>query len=1499
MKNKKTSITSDSGSRSAHHRTLLSRLRPQSIRGWVASAGLTIMALASFVVVGQSSPPSIPAINLPNEPLFGASTNEKPAMALALSVEFPTVGAQYRGGNDYANTKEYIGYYDAEACYTYNNTPTETPRTGLTSADYKRFDRTGVATNRKCTGETFSGNFLNWASNSAIDMLRLALSGGDRYIDEENLTILQRAILPDGNPSCFWNNSGYFPAKILTKNVNDKTSSDYYWGAIPQSMRTRANDTDVSIANKLNGIYFRVGAANGSCTDSSGYTLGGPVVVQEIGPRAGYISNTSTNPASSSWIECPSDVCSFAGTKNILYVERTGSKSSNYKYYYNVGPVANANNLTCNRSNLGGGNSFASSSTIFCYVGDYSGDWLSSQSSSGLTTDGFFYSRVQVCNSSGGALQDARDFGLCKKYTSGYYKPTGVIQKYSDQLRLAAFGYLMDQADPKGAGSTASFGGVLRAPMKYVGGRNFDINGQYAGSNPKAEWDERTGQFIENPEGNSIVTTRLNVSSTGYSSGVINYLNKFGRTGPNFGRYKQYDPVGELHYEVVNYLQGKSPTNTSSTFSAIAKITGTQDADFSLRDGFPAYTTWDDPYGDSRSNTSDYSCVKSNIVVVGDMNTHDGTRFPTANVANNVFDATAWRDIVVKFEKNTSGTYIDGQGVSRSISNPNAANPNVPNSNDRSKLMGSAYWAHTHDIRGTTWTNATEKQRPGLRVKTFLFDVNENSASNDETYRRTKNQFFMASKYGGFESDPANLGGNPYNTYGNPFLNEKTSPDSSDNKVWQELDTVKFPDRAGEASTYYLQSSARQILAAFDEIFNRSSTKARSIAKPGANSTTIKVGSTPLMYQGRFDTGDWSGDVEATEIALASDGTISYTPRWSAAAKLAALTDPAASRNIVIGSGSGAVDFSSSTNFSFVTADEVRYLRGDQSLEGTTIDGNITWRKRSALLGDVVNSGVVYSGAPSKQISEAGYKDFYDDNKDRTPAVFVGANDGMLHAFNATTGDELFAYIPKTMTSKLSALTRSTFISNRQSYVDGLITVSEVKIGTAGTKADWKTVLVAANGGGARGVFALDVTNPSSFGASKAMWEFTSADDADMGYVIGQPQILKMRTSATDKNYKWFAVVASGVNNYLNDGAGNYSSTGEPALFFLSLDKESGAAWSLGSNYYKISLPVNATVSATKPTGVANFYPLKDGYGTVREMFVGDYHGNIWNLQFNIRGLSQWRAPVDWTSSKLSPFVKSQTAYPLYIAKDAAGNRQVIHEAPVVVSGPVVKDRETFFVFAGTGKLLEVADKSSSASHSIYAVHDNGTTTTDDASTPVVIKGRARLKSGTVNTSAKTVTVGSFIWGRPSTDGNMDERAGWYADLPTTGERVVGPIQILGRKAIFNTQIPTTAGASGGCAAGASTTNTYVVDIPTGAGSFVSRTGPDSTAILFEDATPVINEKPSDPTGRRVRIKSFRSVTTGQGTSGTELSIEVKELLGRLSWRYINNYQDLKNKASE
>ncbi|MEG1456676.1 MAG: PilC/PilY family type IV pilus protein, partial [Comamonas sp.] len=182
----------------------------------------------------------------------------------------------------------------------------------------------------------------------------------------------------------------------------------------------------------------------------------------------------------------------------------------------------------------------------------------------------------------------------------------------------------------------------------------------------------------------------------------------------------------------------------------------------------------------------------------------------------------------------------------------------------------------------------------------------------------------------------------------------------------------------------------------------------------------------------------------------------------------------------------------------------LNFLRGYRSQEA------VTFRQRNSRLGDIVNSAAAYSAAPTTRYNTAAYRTFYDTNKNRTKAVFVGANDGMLHAFNSTTMDELFAYIPSWMAPKLSQLSNTNYNSSgHTSYVDAPPAVAEAQVGS-----DWKTVLVSGTGGGGQGVFALDVSNPSDFAADKVLWEFTDQNDADMGNVVSQPRIVKLRTSA-------------------------------------------------------------------------------------------------------------------------------------------------------------------------------------------------------------------------------------------------------------------------------------------------------------------------------------------------------------------------------------------------
>lgn len=1475
-------------------------LEKNSARNWIVLFLLLGAAIITSVrVFGAGTPPVIQAVNLSSDPLYAVTAGDKPTLALALSVEYPTVGAQYTPGGDTDNTyspsTEYLGYYDAEGCYTYNNSPTETPATGLSASDYKRFDRTGAATSRRCSN-AFSGNFLNWATNSAIDMLRLSLSGGDRYIDQNGLTILQRAVLPNGDPTCMWNSSN-FPAKQLTPG-----SDGAYSGAIPTALISAANRSDVWVANTLNRIYFG-SSRGGGCGNTNSYSLGSASRMEMPVRSQSNFPNTGMTLC----INGESGSCSFSGIKEVWY----GANSSWYV-------AAVSENVDCSS---GCNNVFGdplSGTAKKVYYRNYSGPWRPDTNS--LNTDGFFYSRTSVCGrDSSGNLTDNRDYSFCTRYPNGNYKPTGAIQRYSDQLRMAAFGYLMDQSQSYNNGR---YGGVLRAPMKYVGSKTFDINGQDntpAGGNLRAEWDANSGIFKTNPESDTAFGT----------SGVINYLNKFGRTGPTAGRYKMHDPVGELYYQALRYMQGLGPT--ADAISGLDTSNPTSDSKY---DGFPAYTNWTsyDPYGDGRTGTTDYACLKSNIVVIGDINTHDGNwrNIPNSDdLANNIPNFRNWHTTVQNFERNSNSNYRDGQNVIRTTANPNGANGSVPNSSQTSQIMGYAYWAHTHDIRGTDWTAQPAKQRPGLRLKTFVFDVNEYGAQNNDSTRRYANQFFMAAKYGGFESDASNPGAKPYNTWGNPFVNSKTT--TNDNNVWQKS------DQAGEASTYYLQSNARGVLKAFDDIFSRAATTARSIASgnngsggSGARKLTQAGGA---IYQGSFDTSNWSGDLFSMPVNIGNNNSVSVnsvTTNWSAATQLGLLPAPATSRNIVIGQPGGnaspaAVNFSWSSISSTLrghlgkvtpsSADDGRgearlnYLRGDRTGEGT---GTNSFRPRTSLLGDIVNSGPAYSGAPTTTIRSSSYAAFRTTYADRTPAVFVGANDGMLHAFEATankasSGKELFAYIPSWMGPKLAALTARDYINNHQSYVDGTPVVAEAQVANTGNATDWKTVLVSGTGAGGKGVFALDVSNPTNFTASNAMWEFTQADDADMGYVIGQPQIVKLRTSKSTSKY--FAAVASGVNNYVTDSTGVFSSGGNPTLFLLDLSKATGTSWALGTNYYKISFPVSETLKSQYAAGLVNIRTALNSDNETEQIYAGDLHGNLWKLDFTNSAVRQActggtevsNYPDNWSLGNLSFYKKgncgSTTGVPLYMARDASGNVQPITAAPTLVKGAT---SNTTYVVFGTGKYMEATDKISVTQQSVYAVFDDMTLTGLDggATGASAILDRSRLQRGTASANGGTITVPAFTWGRASSATDATRRSGWYFDFATSGEREIADAALVGDYLVFGSLIPASTASVGSCSAGGGSGYEYLVNVDTGNGRFLASTVGILGVPLVMDVLPATTYTDADNTGRRK--KTIRSQVIQQGSTGvgSTTSIDTVVITGRLNWRQINNYRELKKAAT-
>src|SRR5690606_15735256 len=133
------------------------------------------------------------------------------------------------------------------------------------------------------------------------------------------------------------------------------------------------------------------------------------------------------------------------------------------------------------------------------------------------------------------------------------------------------------------------------------------------------------------------------------------------------------------------------------------------------------------------------------------------------------------------------------------------------------------------------------------------------------------------------------------------------------------------------------------------------------------------------------------------------------------------------------------------------------------------------------------------------------YKQYLEDKDGNDPVVYVGANDGMLHAFDGAEiggGDELFAFIPANSRGKLLQLANPDY--DHRYYVDGAVRVSDVATSASG---NWRTVLVGATGAGGATVFGLNVTNPGSFSSNDILWELDGGNEQHLGHVLGTPVI--------------------------------------------------------------------------------------------------------------------------------------------------------------------------------------------------------------------------------------------------------------------------------------------------------------------------------------------------------------------------------------------------------
>ncbi len=529
-------------------------------------------------------------------------------------------------------------------------------------------------------------------------------------------------------------------------------------------------------------------------------------------------------------------------------------------------------------------------------------------------------------------------------------------------------------------------------------------------------------------------------------------------------------------------------------------------------------------------------------------------------------------------------------------------------------------------------------------------------------------------------------------------------------------------------------------------------------------SSSTRLQSSTHVYQALFNSGDWTGSLTAFQVQ--ASGAVASTPTWTA-------TVPSAStRNVFawnsLASPPAAMPFTVA-NYAAIqgiipgvtSTAHVSYLRGDASNEAPN---GLDLRARTGTLGDIVNSSPVYVRNDDYGYARLGgtlatsYETYRANQASRTPMLYVGANDGMLHGFNATTGVESFAYIPSATAAQLPVLYSTDY--QHRFFVDGSPVVSDAYFG-----ASWHSVLVGTSGLGGSGVFALDVTAPDSFDESKVLWDISAAttDFTELGYTLSTPSIARFK----DGNF--YAVFGNGVE----------STSQKSVLYLVQLDDP--------TNF--ISLPTDYG-SAGSPNGMgAPLLVDTDGDKTVDAIYVGDLQGNLWKVDTTHTNKGQWAYAFGTSGAPL----------PLFVAQDAGGQRQPITAMPQAVrhtSGDPM-------VLFGTGKYDSVSDLDDLSIQSFYGILDKGAMVSnvrpadpvDPLDTSVLVEQKIVLERliGDVD-NPFTSTAKKHDIRFTSKKGMTAGKRGWFIDLKspgkTEGERVVYPPLIRGERVVFVTLIP-------------------------------------------------------------------------------------------------------------
>jgi len=592
----------------------------------------------------------------------------------------------------------------------------------------------------------------------------------------------------------------------------------------------------------------------------------------------------------------------------------------------------------------------------------------------------------------------------------------------------------------------------------------------------------------------------------------------------------------------------------------------------------------------------------------------------------------------------------------------------------------------------------------------------------------------------------------------------------SNNNARPDLASEWDSNADGKPDNYFLVTNAltlkEELTKAFSQI-ERDSRPSGGVAASGA-----RRDGEFLAFVPEYNAEDWTGDVKAYNIR--ADGNLG-TEVWSADQRLPAhgartmfamvregtalvprpFTVTGLGGTLVAPAALGLTTLGITTTYGATTtiADVVDYLRGNSAKEVRNAGG--VFRDRSRRIGDILGSQPEvlsrgtqgYTQLPAAMgggATGAGtYGNFVVNTKaTRVPVVFVGSNDGFLHAFDArsgtTGGTELFAIAPNSTLSKMGRLAAPNYAHTY--YIDASPAQGDAFLG-----GQWKSIVLASTGVGGKSVLILDATNPAaSFTASNILYE---VEDAGLGQSLGRGQVILAEDD------KWYAVFGNGLNNSLNQSG------------IILVDLATGAVRRIMTGL--------GTAADTNGMGALAVVDA-DGDLKVDTIYGGDYHGRMWKFDLSASNPTSWAV--------------AYSGQPLFVATSNAGARQIFTGSIDVAR----HFQRGFMVLSGTGRYLLTGDGVVGTNPPIdtfYGIWDN----LDAAITAT--PGRSALQAQTI-VSQETTSLGLSRSTSRNTV-NFATQRGWFLDLrvgteatAAVGERFIGEPRVLLGRVLFTTFTP-------------------------------------------------------------------------------------------------------------